>query len=83
MERRFANVVQDRDQTRQKPGIQRWMWMSSHIDHLPQKRIADMVWMQRIDLRVFRAVQVIYVVTLNGLVEERNPQTQYQHSDQK
>ena len=34
--------------------------------------------MQRIDLRVLGAVEIINVVALNGLIEERQPQRQDQ-----
>ena len=57
--------------------------MPSHVHHLPKKRVARMIGMQRIDLRVLSSIKIIDVVPLNGLVEEWQAQTQNQQAYQQ
>ena len=78
MEGHLANISQNCDQRRQEPGIQGRMRMSSHVNQFTQERIANMAGMQRIDLRVFSAVQVVDVVALKGLVQKWKPEAQYE-----
>jgi hypothetical protein len=42
--------------------------MAAHIDEIALKQKAGVRGMQRIDLRMLRAVQKIDVVSLNGLI---------------
>ena len=51
--------------------------MAAHVHGHALKHVASMRGMQRIDLRVFGALQVIKVVALDGLVEERKAEQEY------
>ena len=51
-----------------------WPRMSTSV---AQEDVAQRGWMQRIDLRVLRGGEVVDVVALNRLVEERQPDQQH------
>ena len=48
--------------------------MPAHVHFLPKKDVPRMGGMQRIDLRTLRALKVIKIVALNGLIQERQAQ---------
>ena len=56
------------------------MWMAAHVHKIALKFESRVVWMQRIDLRVLRSIQVVRIVALNRLKQKRNPQGQYEQS---
>src|SRR5260370_42517327 len=74
MKRRFRDVLEDRQQQPQIPGVERWMWMPPHIHNSAHECILRMRGMPGIDLRVLRPVEIVDVVALNGLIQEGKPQ---------
>ena len=76
MERDLMNVLENREQQAEIPGVQRRMRMAAHIHHLAQENVADVQRMERVDLRVLSAVKIVDIVALNGLIEERKPEGQ-------
>lgn len=52
------------------------MRMPAHIHCPAQENIAGVRRMQRIDLRVLRAIEIVDVVALDGLIEEGESQDQ-------
>src|SRR5258708_32327679 len=84
MKRRFRDVLEDRQQQPQIPGVERRMWMPPHFHDSAHERILRMRGMQGIDLRVLRPVKIVDVVALNRLIQEGKPQNQYeQRNDNK
>src|SRR5581483_5278042 len=57
--------------------------MSAHIHHVAQKHVAGVERMQRIDLGVLRAVEIVDVVALDGLVQERQAQQDDQRDNRE
>ena len=57
------------------------MRMPAHVDHIAQKHVTGVQGMQRVDLGVFGAVEVVDVVALNGLIEKWQPQQDDQRHD--
>ena len=57
--------------------------MTAHVHHLSEECVARMVRMQRIDLGVLRAVQVIHVVALQGLVQKGDAKAEDQQADEQ
>ena len=57
------------------------MRMSPHVHDSAHERVARMRGMQWIDLRVLRSIDIVDVVTLNGLIQERKPQRQHEERD--
>ena len=55
--------------------------MSLHADHLALKGVGRTIWMCGLDERVLRALQVVDVVALNGLLEKRNADQQDKADD--
>src|SRR5712692_1334345 len=83
MKRHLAHVAQGGQQGRQYPRIQRRMRMPAHIHQVALKQIARVIRMQRLDLRMLGGVQVISIVALDGLMEERQAQRQHDRNDQR
>ena len=52
------------------------MRMAPHVHQVSQEYVANMVGMGRIDLGVLGAGEVVDIVALDGLVQERRPQQQ-------
>ena len=48
--------------------------MPAHVDQIALENILGVRRMQRIDLRVLGAVEIIRIVALNRLMEKRQPQ---------
>ena len=58
--------------------------MAAHIHHLAQENVAGVHGMERIDLSVLGAIEIINVVALYGLIEERESEGQdEQHDDEE
>src|SRR5690349_3514357 len=55
--------------------------MPAHIHDLAHERVAGMRWMQRLYLRVLSAIEIIDIVALNRLIQERQAQGQHQQRD--
>ena len=55
--------------------------MSTHVDHLAEKQVARVRGMQRIYLSMLRAIEIVDVVALNGLIQEKQPQGQDEERD--
>jgi glutamate/tyrosine decarboxylase-like PLP-dependent enzyme len=72
MKRDLVHVAHGRQQNREDPRIHRAMRMPAHVHHVARKHIARIQGMQRIDLGVFGAVEVIDVVALDWLVKKEN-----------
>jgi hypothetical protein len=53
------------------------MRVAAHLDQVAVEQIFRVVGMQRLDLRVLCAVQIIEVVALNRLVEKGQAQGQH------
>ena len=51
MERNLVDVAEDREQSGQNPGIQRWMWMSTHIHNFTLEYVARVAGMGGVDER--------------------------------
>ena len=83
MERHFAHIAKYREQRGEKPDIERRVRMPTHVHHVAEKNITSVVRMQRLNLRVLRAVKIIDIVALNRLVEKRQAQRQHQQDDQR
>ena len=47
------------------------MRMPAHIGQLASEDVAGVLGMQRIDLRVLRAIKIVKIVALNGLMQKR------------
>ena len=78
MEWNLIDISEDGQQTSQKPGVQRWMRVSAHVDHPPQKGVLRMIRMQRIDLCMLGSVKVVDIVALNRLTEEWKAHRQHE-----
>ena len=76
MKRNLFDVARQRQQSAQIPGVEWWMRMPPHVHHLSHEDVACVVGMQRIQLRVLGARQIIDVVALNRLIQERQPDRQ-------
>ena len=50
------------------------MGVALHIDQVSLNHILDMGRMCRLDLSVLGTVEIVNIVTLNGLIQERYPQ---------
>ena len=83
MERHLSDIAFKGQQAAQEPRVQRRMRMPAHVYHLPQKSIARVVGMQRINLRVLRAVKIIRVVALDRLVQKGEAQSENREGDEK
>src|SRR5712692_8496840 len=59
------------------------MRMPAHIHQVALKQIARVIRMQRLDLRMLGGVQVVSIVALDGLMEERQAQRQHHRNDQR
>ena len=46
------------------------MGMAAHVDLLAEESVTGVVGMERVDLGVFGAVEIIEIVALDGLVEK-------------
>ena len=57
--------------------------MAAHIDQVALKDVARVIRMQRIDLRVFGAVEIVRIVALNGLVQKRKTEQQYDRDERE
>ena len=81
MERDFVDVLEQRQQQPEIPGVQRRMRLAAHVHHAAQKRVLGVFGMQRLDLRVLGFGQIVNVVASDGLVEEWQAQRQHQQGD--
>src|SRR5579871_2366720 len=81
MKRDFADVSEYGQQNAETPDVERRMRMPPHVHDLALKNVLCARGMQRIDLRVLGPIQIVDVVTLDGLVEKRQPQSQHKQSD--
>jgi hypothetical protein len=57
------------------------MGVAAHIDEIAEEDIAGVVGMEGIDLGVLGGGEVIVVVALDGLVQERQAQEEYEGED--
>jgi hypothetical protein len=76
MEGDLADLSEDRQQQRENPGVHRWMRIAAHVHFDAGGDMAEVGGMERLNLGVLGHRQVIGVVTLDGVVEERKPQQQ-------
>ena len=81
MVRHFAYIADYRQQRSENPGIQRGMREAAHIHHLAGECVAEVGWMQRIDLGMHCHRQVLGVVALDWMVEERNTEERNERED--
>src|SRR5579863_9852953 len=59
------------------------MGMPTHVRKIPQEHITHVRGMERLNLSMLGAVEVVNVVTLNGLMEKREAQSQNQCDHQQ
>jgi len=58
--------------------------MAAHIHHLALENVAGVQRMQRVNLRVLGAIEIVDIVALDGLIEKRQSQNQdEERNDQK
>ena len=55
--------------------------MAAHVGEHASEDVARVLRMQRIDLRVLGAIEIVKVVALNGLMQKRKAQRQHQRGD--
>ena len=53
------------------------MRMAAHFHHIAEKNVTRVIGMQRLDLRMLRAIQIIDIVALNRLVKKRQAQREH------
>jgi hypothetical protein len=81
VEERFADGAGDGEQGGEDPGVTGRMGVAAHIDEIAEEDIAGVVGMEGIDLGVLGGGEVIVVVALDGLVQERQAQEEYEGED--
>ena len=83
MERRLAHIAQEGQQSAEDPGVERGMGLPAHVHQIPKEEIARVSRMEGIDLGMLSAVEVVEIVALNGLMEKRQTEDEYEGEDQK
>ena len=82
MEGDFRNALARGDQQRKEPGVERRMGLSAHIDIAAHEDICGVLGMKRLNLRVRGLGEIEDVVTLEGLVEKRQAQSEDDQRDE-
>src|SRR5581483_8902383 len=77
----FMHVAENGQRSGEDPRIQRRMREAAHVDQVALEKIFRLRGMQRIDLGVFGAVEVIGIVALNGLIQKRNSEQKHQENN--
>ena len=78
------HLLENAQQQAEIPAVQRRMGMAAHFHHLAKENVAGVQRMERIDLRMLSAVEIVDIVALNGLIKKRQPQDQdEQRNDEK
>ena len=78
---RLPHVMENSQQAAQVPGVERRVRMTLHRHHIALKRIRRVLRMQRLNLGVLRAEQVVDVVSLNRLPQKRQTDRQHKGND--
>ena len=81
MERTLLDIAKKRKQGSQYPRVTGRVRMSLHGDAFALKNVPDMAGMGRVDLGVLGCVEIVGIVALDSLVEERNSQQKYEENN--
>src|SRR5579863_4000450 len=81
MQRNLFHVSKHGQQSAENPRIQGRMRLAAHVHHVAAEDIVSVIGMQRVDLRVLRAVEIVKIVALNGLMKKWQAQSQNQNND--
>src|ERR1700681_4599505 len=79
----FGNTAENSQQRRQNPCVQRRMRKAAHVDQVALKNVSCVVGMQRIDLGMPGAIQIVRIVALNRLAQEGKTQQEHNRDDKK
>jgi hypothetical protein len=74
----LVDIPEQSEQQAQKPRVERRVRMALHFHHLAQEHVTGMRGMQRVNLCMLGASQIVNVVALNRLIEERRAQEEDQ-----
>lgn len=79
----LVHVSKNPKQQSEVPDIERWMGMALHGDHFSVECKVNVLGVERLNQRMLRTNEVVHVIALNCLMEERQPQQQHGDDDEK